>query len=63
MNDGYNASAMSLRDYFAGQAIAGRATSVDALDRGFYSRVARDAYRYADALLEAKDMEELHEAL
>ena len=44
---------MTLRDWFAGQALAGMAATDDA-DSRFYSDLARSAYRYADAMIEAR---------
>jgi len=41
---------MTLRDYFAGQAVAGL-LQVDVVA---YSEIARDAYRVADAMMEAR---------
>jgi hypothetical protein len=43
---------MTLRDYFAGQALAGRLA--DGTD-GLRQSVAEEAYAYADAMLKARD--------
>lgn len=43
---------MTLRDYFAAQAMVGRLA--DGTDRD-YASVAEEAYMYADAMLAAKD--------
>lgn len=42
---------MSLRDYFAGQALAGLASITNSQSRGF-GYIVDLAYRYADAMLE-----------
>jgi hypothetical protein len=46
---------MTLRDYFAGQALVG--TVLSHLSQGgiTYDSTARDAYRYADAMLAARE--------
>lgn len=47
---------MSLRDYFAGQALAGmlsRQTTVD--EWPTFTEFAKDAYRYANAMLKARE--------
>ena len=43
---------MTLRDYYAGQALVGRLA--DGTDRD-YASVAEEAYMYADAMLVARD--------
>ena len=50
--DGYE-DGMTLRDYFAGQALAGITgdPSVEDMDQ---NEIARAAYLYADAMLEAR---------
>jgi hypothetical protein len=51
----FNATGMTLRDWFAGQALA---TAWDARDKGYYdgddSDMAMCAYQIADAMLEAR---------
>ena len=49
--DGYE-DGMTLRDYFAGQALAGIASDPD-VDISIYDR-AKWSYRMADAMLEAR---------
>jgi hypothetical protein len=48
----YAEHGMTLRDYFAGQALAGRLA--DGTDR-LRQSVAEEAYAYADAMIEARD--------
>lgn len=48
----HNSPGMTLRDYFAGQALVGRLA--DGTDRD-YASVAEEAYMYADAMLRARD--------
>lgn len=50
-NGGF-AAGLTLRDYFAGQALVGRLA--DGTDRD-YASVAEEAYMYADAMLRARD--------
>ncbi len=45
----------SLRDYFAGLALQGLLTHDD---EGLIPEAARDAYRYADAMLKARETSE-----
>jgi hypothetical protein len=46
---------MSLRDYFAGQAINGLVTAFYSVDETIaYEDIAPQAYRIADAMLEAR---------
>ncbi len=47
-------TAMPLRDYFAGQALAGMLTRTDVLNCDQAVDVARDAYLVADAMLKAR---------
>ena len=47
----YSQHGMTLRDYFAGQALAGRLA--DGTDR-LRQSVAEEAYAYADAMIEAR---------
>jgi hypothetical protein len=51
-NGGF-AAGLTLRDYFAGQAIVGRLA--DGTDRD-YASVAEEAYFYADAMLAAREL-------
>ena len=44
---------MTLRDWFAGQALAG--ILADSKSEGTITEYARDAYRYADAMLTARE--------
>lgn len=44
---------MSLRDYFAGQALAGMVSREPCYDRTIFE-VAEDAYNYADSMLFAR---------
>ncbi len=47
---------MTLRDYFAGQALAGIVLSpLGQGGRATYDSTARDAYNYADAMLAARE--------
>ena len=48
----YSQHGMTLRDYFAGQALAGRLA--DGTDR-LRQSVAEEAYAYADAMIEARE--------
>lgn len=52
LDDGKSAFAMSLRDWFAGQAMAGFCT--EGLG-GSYSHIAADAFKMADAMLKARE--------
>ena len=56
--DQHLAQGMSLRDWFAGQALAGIAANCDASGingwSGIYSDAAATAYAFADAMLEAR---------
>lgn len=49
----YYSSGMSLRDYFAGQALAG--ILADPSNGGHIKMNAGDAYAYADAMLSARE--------
>lgn len=56
-SDGYTwhhgtVSGMSLRDWFAGQAVAGLMSNTDFLSRHRSDDIARAAFKVADALLE-----------
>jgi hypothetical protein len=58
---------MTLRDWFAGQAIAAMVPIQDQLiadgkrepDKSWHDFYARMAYRYADAMLRAREMEDV----
>ena len=52
-NDGGPARGMTLRDWFAGQALAGMASNPRR--DGPYSDYAEDAYEYADAMLSERE--------
>ena len=46
---------MTLRDYFAGQALAGMLSNIDVVENNTPTEVAADCYdRYADAMLRAR---------
>lgn len=49
-SDGYVNAGMSLRDWFAGQALASMATKYDAVEN-----IAADAYAFADAMLAERE--------
>lgn len=59
--DGFTEDGMSLRDYFAGHALAGICASNEATFLGYHpgkslsEGVASDAYEIADAMLKARD--------
>lgn len=58
--DGELHKGMTLRDYFAGQALQGLLSSIGEWSSGtpnlpFADRVAEDAYWIADSMLEARD--------
>jgi len=44
---------MSLRDYFAGQALTGMCANTDWTDEG-HKRIAENAYMHADVMLKAR---------
>lgn len=46
----YGTHGMTLRDWFAGQALVGATQIID----NDYGAIAREAYRYADAMLDAR---------
>lgn len=59
VHDGTNAyprgrPGMSLRDWYAGQALAGMLAHPGDTIRGSYGGVARAAYEYADAMIKAR---------
>ena len=51
----YDMSGMSLRDYFAGQAIAGFSATIGEVASPLWYKMADDAYTLADAMLAARD--------
>ena len=51
---GYGASGMTLRDYFAGQALAGMLGNPNS--RGASVEYASAAYRYADVMLAEREL-------
>jgi hypothetical protein len=51
---GYPAKGMTLRDYFAGQALASVNLGIGVTD-DFYSRTAKHCYALADAMLKARE--------
>ena len=48
---------MTLRDYFAGQALAGMLSNIDVVENNTPTEVAADCYAYADAMLRARNSE------
>lgn len=46
---------MSLRDYFAGQFLAGMAQTVSSAATLYTDQMAKDAYSVADAMLKARE--------
>jgi hypothetical protein len=56
----YSQHGMTLRDYFAGQALAGRLA--DGTDKMKHS-VAEDAYAYADAMLAERTKSKVADAI
>jgi hypothetical protein len=52
--EGYE-DGMTLRDYFAGQALLGILSGRDPDSEFVHSRLAGVCYKYADAMLEARD--------
>jgi hypothetical protein len=54
---GYN-EGMTMRDYFAGQALAGMTTSLSPpVHPGLADEIAKAAYAVADAMLKAREAE------
>lgn len=45
---------MTLRDYFAGQALAGFTSTMGEVETPYWDLLARDAYHAADAMLAAR---------
>ena len=57
VNEYANFEGMTLRDYFAGQALTGILAFSETTSRGSSPEyAANDAYKYADAMLEARGM-------
>lgn len=56
--DGFVWEGMTLRDYFAAQAITG---TVNIPGGGVYKDVAESAYRMADLMLEAREKDDEHD--
>ncbi|QDP48417.1 MAG: hypothetical protein Tp118SUR00d2C21406231_33 [Prokaryotic dsDNA virus sp.] len=50
-------SGMSLRDYFAAQALAGFCTTMGYVDEPNWWKMSRDAYDVADAMIEARKVQ------
>jgi hypothetical protein len=52
----FHSEGMTLRDYFAGQALTGIISACMALDdsRAVYEAMSNDAYYFADAMMEAR---------
>lgn len=53
-NPKYHSPGMTLRDWFAGQALAG--ILADPAGKGYFKEIAVDCYRFADALLAAREV-------
>jgi hypothetical protein len=53
----YSATGMTLRDYFAGQALIGIITHPDGF-AGKWKKAAEHAYEAADAMIEAREKSE-----
>ena len=49
-----SSSGMSLRDYFAGQALTGLVSHVSGTQEVYRRVIAEDAYRFADAMLKER---------
>lgn len=56
-NDFTSQSGMTLRDYFAGQALAGACADPSATESMTYERIAEWCYNQADAMLAARAQE------
>jgi len=54
LRNGYSMG-MSLRDYFAGQAVNGLISCAPFKDGVSYSQVTREAYKWADAMLAERE--------
>lgn len=54
-DEGYDKDGMTLRDWFAGQALAGMADYAIKDDDMAWSDLARNCYRVADAMLSERD--------
>ena len=50
-----HAVSMTLRDYFAAQALQGFSSTLSGAHEPVFEALARDAYRMADAMLKARE--------
>jgi hypothetical protein len=50
-----NKNGLTLRDYFAGQALMSMLTEPQQFNKKTYSRCAVEAYKFADAMLDERD--------
>lgn len=50
-----HAISMTLRDYFAAQALQGFSSTLTGTHEPIFEALARDAYRMADAMLKARE--------
>lgn len=55
-NNGSDHKGMSLRDWFAGQAIMGAAANGSSYSLSHYTQMASQAYLLADAMLAAREI-------
>ena len=53
-NREYSYPGMSLRDYFAGQALMSMLSTPDKIGEETYEKAAKLSYRFADAMLDAR---------
>lgn len=54
-DEGYDNDGMSLRDWFAGQALSGMADDAIKNDEMAWSDLVRNCYRVADAMIAERD--------